>query len=235
MKLLLVAVIFPIFQIQAQNSLRIERLRDDFYIFTTYQNYKGKPFPANGMYVVTNAGVIMIDTPWDTTQLQPLLDSINAKHKTRVVMAISTHSHADRTAGLTNLKASGVRTFTSALTDKLCVEHKENRAEYTFQNDTTFRVGQFSFEAYYPGEGHTMDNIVIWFPSQRVLYGGCLIKSTESTTLGNISEANLEQWPVTIQNIRKKIGTPLFIIPGHEGWADISSLEHTLMLIRTKP
>jgi hypothetical protein len=63
MRLLLIAVIFPVFQLQAQNNLRIERLCDDFYIFTTYQDYKGAPFPANGMYVVTNAGAIMIDTP----------------------------------------------------------------------------------------------------------------------------------------------------------------------------
>jgi metallo-beta-lactamase class B len=235
MRLLLAAVIFPIFQLQAQNSLRIERLRDDFYIFTTYQNYKGTPFPANGMYVVTNAGVIMIDTPWDTTQLQPLLDSIYAKHKTHVVMAISTHSHDDRTAGLTNLKSTGVPTFTSALTDKLCVEHNTNRAEHTFQNDTTFRIGQFSFEAYYPGEGHTRDNIVIWFEAQRVLYGGCLIKSTDSPTLGNISEANLGEWPATIQNLRKKFGTPAFIIPGHQGRTDNGSLDHTLKLLHTKP
>lgn len=33
----------------------------------------------------------MFDTPWDTTQFQPLLDSIKFKHNMNVLMCIATH------------------------------------------------------------------------------------------------------------------------------------------------
>lgn len=86
---------------QAQKpKLKIAHLTGDFYIYTTYNTYEGNLVPANGMYLVTNQGVVMFDTPWDTTQFQPLLDSIKVKHDQRVVMCFATHWHSDKTAGL---------------------------------------------------------------------------------------------------------------------------------------
>jgi metallo-beta-lactamase class B len=85
---------------QTQNeNLKISHLSGDFYVFTTFRTFKGKPISSNGMYLVTEKGVVMVDTPWDTTQFQPLLDSIEIKHKKKVVLCIATHSHEDRTGG----------------------------------------------------------------------------------------------------------------------------------------
>jgi metallo-beta-lactamase class B len=70
---------------QAQNNkLNIKYLTENHYIFTTYSDLEGTLFPANGMYVITEKGAIMIDTPWDTTQFQPLLDSIKQKHNSLI-------------------------------------------------------------------------------------------------------------------------------------------------------
>jgi len=60
------------------------------------------------------------------------------------------------------------------------------------------------------------DNIVIWFEKDRILYGGCLVKSTEAIDLGYTKEANLAEWPKTIKKIQNKFGTPAYIIPGHQ-------------------
>lgn len=72
-------------------KLKISHLTDNFYIYTTYNMYEGSQIPANGMYVITSEGVVMFDTPWDTTQFQPLLDSIKFKHNMNVMMCIATH------------------------------------------------------------------------------------------------------------------------------------------------
>lgn len=213
-----------------ESNLTITKLTENFYIFTTYQVYGGSRFPANGMYVTTEEGVILIDTPWDTTQFQPLLDSIEVKHQQRVVLCIATHSHEDRTGGLEFLRQRGVKTYTSKKTDKLCKERNRKRAEFTFEKDTTFVIGNYSFQAFYPGEGHTPDNIVTWFPKEKVLYGGCLIKSTEAQDLGNLGDANVKAWPATLQRLQKQFKNPAYIIPGHQGWSSVNSLEHTLKM-----
>jgi metallo-beta-lactamase class B len=216
----------------AQPKLEITKLTNDFFIFTTYQVYKGTIFPANGMYVVTNRGVVLIDSPWDTTQFQPLLDTIWNRHQMNVVLAVATHSHEDRTAGLEFLKGKGVQTFTSRLTDEISRKDHQKRAEFLFRSDTTFVVGGHSFEAYYPGPGHTEDNIVVWFPGERLLYGGCLIKSVEAENLGNLADANLASWPATLNKIKKRYGKMNYVIPGHQKWTDNTAVDHTLMLLR---
>ncbi len=217
-----------------QPALKITPLTGDFYIFTTYQVYDGTPFPANGMYLVTSEGVALFDSPWDTTQFQPLLDSIKERHKADVVLCIATHSHEDRTGGLQFLRQQQVKTYTSRMTDELCQANDRKRAEFTFERDTVFKVGQYSFQTYYGGPGHTVDNIVIWFEKDNILYGGCLVKSVEATNLGYLGEANLEEYPKTIQKIKQKVGRPSYIIPGHQDWTSNEALDYTLKLLERR-
>src|SRR5688572_33251789 len=99
-------------------KLKISHLTGDFYIYTTYNMYEGNQIPANGMYVITSEGVVMFDTPWDTTQFQLLLDSISLKHHARVIMCMATHWHSDRTEGLAYYRQQGIRTYTTSLTDE---------------------------------------------------------------------------------------------------------------------
>jgi metallo-beta-lactamase class B len=213
-------------------ALLISHLTGDFYVYTTYGLFKGTPVASNSMYVVTSSGAVLFDTPWDSTQFQPLLDSIKARHGKNVVMCISTHFHEDRTAGLAYYKMKGIRTYTSKQTDDLSKKRNENRAEFLIYKDSLFKVGNHSFQTYYGGPGHSPDNIVIWFEKEKILYGGCLVKSTEADDLGNLSDANLQTWAASIQNIQHKFSDPQYIIPGHLDWSSKQSLTHTLDLIR---
>lgn len=76
----LVLSITNIFGQAKEPNLKISHLTGDFYIYTTYNTYEGSRTPAHGMYLLTNAGAVLFDTPWDTTQFQPLLDSIKSRH-----------------------------------------------------------------------------------------------------------------------------------------------------------
>jgi len=214
------------------HQLHISHLSGDFYIYTTYGFYNGTPVPANGMYLVTSKGVVLFDTPWDSTQFQPLLDSIKIKHNKNVVFCISTHFHADRTAGLEYYRRRGIKTFTTKQTDELSKSRSEKRAEFIMYQDSSFTVGQHAFQTYYGGPGHSPDNIVIWFDKEKILYGGCLVKSTEADDLGNLSDANPKEWASTIKKIQQKFKNPYYIIPGHLDWNSNKSLVHTLDLIQ---
>jgi metallo-beta-lactamase class B len=218
---------------QEKKDIAITHLTGDCFVYTTYNTYKETKFPSNSMYIVTRDGIVMIDTPWDTTQFQPLLDSIHARHNKPVVLCISTHFHADRTAGLEFLREKGIKTYTSKQTYDLCTTHGEKQSEFYFTKDTVFRVGGQIIQTYYPGEGHAPDNIVIWYGKNKVLYGGCFVKSTDNTDLGNLSDANLKQWPASINRTMKKFPKPAFVIPGHFSWENNKSLQHTLNLLKT--
>jgi len=211
-------------------SLKITRLTGDFYIFTTYNTYKGERTPANGMYLVTEKGVVLFDTPWDTTQFQPLLDSIKSKHKKNVIMCIATDFHDDRTGGLEYYRMRGIKTYTTKQIDEASKKNGMKRAEFLMTKDTTFKIDQYTFQTYFPGQGHTAVNIVIWFNKQKILYGGCLIKSAQARDLGNLLDANIKEYAATVKNVQNKFKDPKFVIPGHGDWTNPKSLEHTRLL-----
>lgn len=235
MRTVITTIIFLFFLVNifgqtSDSSLKISHLTGDFYVFTSYNLYKGSPVPANGMYLVTNNGVVMFDTPWDTTQFQPLLDSIKTKHNKKVVLCIATHFHDDKTAGLEYYRQKQIKTYTTKQTDYLSKRNGKKRAEFLIKNDTIFTVGQYSFQTYYPGPGHTEDNIVLWFEKEKILYGGCLIKSTEDDDLGYLGDASIKDYATTIKNVQNKCKKPKFIIVGHGDWTSTNSLKHTLIM-----
>jgi metallo-beta-lactamase class B len=212
-------------------ALQISHLTGDFYVYKTFHDYKGALISANAMYLVTNKGVVLFDGPWDVTQFQPLLDSIKAKHNKEVVMHFATHSHEDRAGGLAFYKQKGIKTYTIKLTDEILKKNNEARANFITPNDTVFTVGQHSFRVYYPGKGHAPDNIVVWFEKEKVLYGGCFIKSAEATDLGYLGDADVKEWKNSIKKVKVKFGKPKFIITGHDDWTNTQSLNHTAKLV----
>jgi len=213
-----------------KSELTISHLTGDFYIYTTYNTYKGNQISANGMYLVTNHGVVMFDTPWDTTQFQPLLDSIKLRHNKNVMLCIATDFHADRTGGLEYYRKQGIKTYTTKQIDEFCVKKGMKRAEFLIHTDTSFTIGQYTFQTYFPGQGHTAVNIVVWFKKEKILYGGCLIKSVDDDDLGYLGDANVKDYATTIKNVQQKCPNPKFVIVGHGDWTNINSLGHTLIM-----
>lgn len=219
-----------IFAQSEKAKLKITPLTGDFYIYTTYNSYENGQVPANGMYLVTKKGVVMFDTPWDTTQFQALLDSIKMRHNKPVIMAFATHWHSDKTAGLEYYREQGIKTYTTVATDELSKKNNKKRAEFLMTKDTVFHVEPYTFETYYPGEGHTSDNIIIWFKKEKILYGGCLIKGADDETLGYLGDANISAYASTLKNVQKKCPNPKFIIVAHSDWNNTNSLKHSIML-----
>ncbi len=77
----------PLFS-SAQNLI-ISKLNDSSFVYTTFNTYQGDRIPANGLLKITQNSVVMIDTPWDTTQFQPLLDSIEIRFHKPVLLVIA--------------------------------------------------------------------------------------------------------------------------------------------------
>ncbi|WP_343692473.1 subclass B1 metallo-beta-lactamase [Chitinophaga sp.] len=229
--LLLSVFVFPrcVF---AQKGLTIQHLTGPLYTYVTWHENDGEQYPATGMYLVTRKGVVIIDTPWDTTQIGPLNDSIRLKHHQPVVMVIATHHHADRAGGFDVYKRMGIPTYSTQLTFALCEQYKAPKAAYTFKGDTTFTIGGYAFQTFYPGEGHTKDNIVIWFGPDKVLYGGCFVKSLAAKDAGYVAESNLAAWPASIARVQQAFPGAKYVIPGHLGGTSPAALEHTSELAK---
>ena len=89
---------------EGNTKLKFTKLTDDLYVYTNYKLFSGTQFPSNSMYLVTNEGVVLFDTPWGENQFQPLLDSIEKRHNKKVVMCIATHFHDDNITEVRGLR-----------------------------------------------------------------------------------------------------------------------------------
>ena len=116
--------------------------------------------------------------------------------------------------------------------DELSKKNDKKRAEFLMTKDTVFHTGQYSFETYYPGQGHTEDNIVIWFNKEKILFGGCLIKGTSDENLGFLGDGNIDEYETTLKKVKKKFPAPKYIIVAHSDWNNLNSLNHSIEMAK---
>ena len=210
-------------------ELRIEKIAEDVYLHTSYQHVDGYGLvDANGLVVLDGQDAYIIDTPWsqqDTAALVAWLQERNYKVKA----SVSTHFHDDRTAGIGYLNSISVPTYASEQTNALLKQHDKALATKTFGNESLWLV-ESKIEVFYPGAGHSVDNLVVWLPEQRILNGGCLIRAGETSTLGNTSDAVIADWAASAERLQRRYPDAQVVIPGHGAMGDRSLLEHTRKL-----
>lgn len=213
----------------------ITRLTDQVYVHVTYGIYQNTAVPSNGLIINTGDGVVLVDTGWDTKDntdntrqlLRWVADSLHQP----VRLCIVTHAHDDKVGGIGALRQAGVRVISTPLTARKSVESGYDAPEGILPADTTFTLGQVPIRTYFPGQGHTADNIVVWLPNQRILHGGCLVKSVATFGIGNIADANLNEWSNSIRRVMSQFGQARIVVPGHEEVSDSRALAHTLQVL----
>ena len=216
-------------------NLKITPIDSQFLVHTSYKKLDGNVVPANGLIVNTPEGVLLVDATWDDRQARQLLRWIRKHLKRKVFLCIITHSHADRIGGIAYLKKKKIDVESTPEIARRAVAGGFPSPLTGFKNDNRFGIGdKVDVRVFFPGQGHTPDNMVVWFPKERVLFGGCLVKSVDATDLGNIAEASLEEWPRTMRYLIEQCPDPRWVIPGHFGWDKPGALEHTLQLLEEK-
>ena len=211
-------------------NLKVKQLTDNVYLFNSYAQVNGfGVVSSNGLVVVKGDEAFLIDTPWSVKDTKDLMQWIKEQGLT-LKGSISTHSHDDRTAGIDLLKRNNVPTYASKMTNDFLFEQGKQQASFSFHgNSTTLFDGLL--EAFYAGPGHTDDNIVIWLNKEKILFGGCMVKSLTSKGLGNIADADLKRWPHSIDAVLSRYNKIQLVVPGHGKIGDSTLLTHTKSLL----
>ena len=191
--------------------------------------------PANGVLLETaDGGTVLFDTGWTAAQTSALVEWAQRTLRRPVRRAVFTHSHSDRAGGRAVLAARGIPIASLALTRKL-LEREGAPLPDSIPGLTAGPVRDPSgFELLYPGAGHTSDNIVVYFPAQRVLFGGWLLKADTATTVGNVADADVEHWPRAVARVRATYPEVRTVVPGHGAVSGATALPWTERLITEK-
>ena len=68
-----------------------------------------------------------------------------------------------------------------------------------------------------------------YFPSEDVLFGGCLIKELDASK-GYLGDASVDEWSATVEKVKKEFPRVKRVVPGHGEAGDSSLLDYTQKL-----
>jgi len=212
-------------------DLEVRRLRPTVWVHVSTD---AQGVPANGLIVRTRRGLLLVDTGWTEGQTDRLVAWAERALGAFFAQAVVTHSHGDRSGGLPALVRRNVPFSALDLTvDKLRAAGAP-LPRVLLTTAAPLRVDALGFEAFYPGPGHAADNIVVWLPAEKVLFGGCLVKSEAATDLGNVADADLTSWPGAVEAVRDRYPGASIVVPGHGPVGGPAALVHTLELLRQR-
>lgn len=213
------------------DDLEIVRLEDRIWLYTATIEWNGSPVASNGLVIAGSGGAIVIDTPWNDELTARLLDWAGSSFG-EIAAVVGTHFHADRLGGIAEVHRRGLASYGHAETARLALENGLEPPGSTFDDELILSSGDRIVEIFFPGPGHSPDNTVVWLAEERLLFGGCMVKSAASTGLGNLADAVIEGWPGSLEALLGRYPTARVVVPGHGAAAGLDAVRHTLELVR---
>lgn len=209
---------------------------------------------ANTLVVRMSDGtVVFCSSPFDSNTTRVLVSWVQKTLQPTRMMAINTHWHLDGTGGNAAYHEAGVTTLASKQTVALATARgerlRDSAAEdlaadlaasvratpivpaiQTFDEaqGITLTLGDQRVAVVYPGAAHSQDNVVVYFPRQQLLFGGCALKVGNS--IGYLGDASLATWETAL-GVMRGFGARV-VVPGHGETGGPEIIENTLRLVR---
>ena len=188
-------------------------------------------FISNAGFVVTPAGVVVVDALGSPVLAKKLIAEIKKVSKQKVVAVIVSHYHADHIYGLQEFKKIGAtiyaqgegRNYLSSETAKQRLI--ASRVDFApWVNESTklisadvwidqayqLKVGGIDFLISKVGPAHAPEDLMVYVPSEKVLFAGDLVFRGRIPFVGN---ADSKGWLLSLDAIEKL--SPSIVIPGH--------------------
>lgn len=189
----------------------------------------------NSIVYVGPEHVTVIGATWTPETAELLAGEIAKITRAPVREVVNTNYHPDRAGGNAYWKRIGAKVISTRMTYDLLEREWTAVVEWTRRAipdypdlpvtlPTVTYPGDFELQsgrvkAFYLGPSHTRDGIFVYFPRERVLYGGCILKEQ----LGNLSFADIAQYPKTLLELRRLKLDIETVVAGH--WSAVHGPE----------
>lgn len=215
-------------------TLQIKQLSENTFLHISYLNTESFGRVAcNGMIVIDGGEAVIFDTPANDADSKELLTWIEGTLKCIPKGVVVSHFHTDCLGGLGEFHRRQIPSYANYRTIELAKLNDRILPLHGFSNYLELAVGSTKVESEFLGEGHTKDNIISYFPNEKVLFGGCLIKEAGAGK-GNLEDANVGSWSATVEKVKAKYGDAKVIIPGHGNVGGQDLLHYTIQLFNNE-
>lgn len=222
-------------QVVPYGELTFSRLADGVWMHSSRIDLPGiGPIVSNGMLVVEGDRSILVDTAWTDDQTAQILQFASEVLGKPVRAAVITHAHQDKMGGIATLHAAGIDTWAHPLTNADAPKNGFQPAHHAIAFDGEGRATGEAAETFaplvllFPGGGHTRDNITVGLPAHALAFGGCLIKGSDAQTLGNLMEADLENYADSARRFGEAFPWATTIVMSHSAPEGRAAIGHTI-------
>lgn len=216
------------------SELTIKRVSAHCLVHISYlQTDTWGKVPANGLVVINEDEAIVLDAPATNESARQLIGYLDQKNIS-IKAIVPTHFHEDCIGGLKAFHGRQIPSYAFAKTIEL-LKDSETTVEIpgnAFYDKLKFDLRGEEVVVAFMGEGHTKDNVIAYFPGDKVMFGGCLIKESGAGK-GFLGDANLDEWPATIRRVERKFPETQIVIPGHGKPGGKELLQYTEELFKT--
>jgi len=216
----------------------LELVAPGVWVHSTIREVKGfGTVLSNGLVVASGDEALLVDAGWGEEPVREtrlILAETGRVSGASVRRAVFSHHHADSVEGIEALREVGIPTHASSMTADLMDVAGWGRPDSLLTQGDSWALsyGDRQLEVFYAGPGHTVDNVVVYVPSARVLYTGCLVRPGESNSLGNTADADIEVWAESVARVRERYrGRVDIVVPSHGPPGGPEFLDHTIELV----
>jgi metallo-beta-lactamase class B len=216
------------------NNLIVTQIAENSYEHTSFLQTNDFGYVAcNGLFVRNRNEVVVFDTPTNDKCSEELIKWIKETLHCKINAIIPTHFHNDCLGGLKAFDENNIPSYAYFKTIELAKQNNYAVPKNSFVDSLILKVGNEYAIVKFFGEGHTKDNVVAYFPSENILFGGCLIKELEAGK-GYLGDANVADWSGTVEKIKTEYSKVKIIVPGHGAYGNKSLLDYTIKLFKTQ-
>lgn len=215
--------------VNAQQVL-LKQLSENTFVHTSYlQTDDYGHVPCNGLVVRNGQQALIFDTPTDDQSAKELIRLVQDSLLCKIMTVVPTHFHSDCLGGLKAFHEAGIPSIANELTLELAKNSGVEIPKNGFRDSLILEIGRGKVVIKFLGQGHTRDNVVGYFPSEDVLFGGCLVKELDASK-GYLGDANVDEWSATVEKVKKEFPRVKRVVPGHGEAGDSSLLDYTQKL-----
>jgi metallo-beta-lactamase class B len=214
-------------KIKIAPKLYLIKISDRAYVHVSYMNDN---IPCNGLILVDNGKAFLMDTPKEVSDTKLLLDFIKNKLKLQIVGFVTNDWHSDSMGGVGVLNDAGIPSYASEATIEIAKAKNIPYPTNGFKDSLTLQLNALDIFCYYPGAAHTKENIVVWIPSEKILFGSCMVKEVKAKDLGYTDDGDVKAYAETLRKVMQKFPDAQIVIPGHGDFGGMELLQHSLQM-----
>lgn len=215
------------------DNLIVTQISENSFIHISYKQTNDFGYvPCNGLIVKDSNEVIIFDTPTNDKSAEELIKWIIEILHCKINAVIPTHFHDDCLGGLKAFDDNNIPSYANIKTIELAKENNLVVPKNGFVDTLTLKVGNEIITLKFFGEGHTKDNVVGYFPSENIMFGGCLIKELKAGK-GYLVDANIANWSKTVEKVKMEYPNVNIVVPGHGEYGSKKLLDYTIKLFKT--